>query len=195
MDFITWLRTLRAWQREMTDHYRSLALHQQWKKRGVGMEPTVLVRLSSSAVLEIGEGTTVGAYSILDLLEDSLSQPLSHSRLIIGKRVAINEFNNIRVGGGEIQIGDNCLISQYVSIIGTNHSLRPGIPMRDQPWDLSKSKVIIGSDVWIGTHAIILPGVCVGSGSVIAAGAVVNVDIPDNAVAGGIPARVIRYRE
>ena len=50
----------------------------------------------------------------------------------------------------------------------------------------------IGRDVWIGANAVILPGITIGDGAVIAAGAVVTKDVPENTVAGGVPARVIK---
>ena len=66
------------------------------------------------------------------------------------------------------------------------------IPMRLQT--APKQKVTIGDDVWIGAGAIILPGVTIGNGVIVAAGAIVTKDVPDYAVVGGNPARVIRYR-
>ena len=56
-------------------------------------------------------------------------------------------------------------------------------------------QVTIGDDVWIGTRAIILPGVTIGNGVIIGAGAVVTKDVPDYAIVGGVPARVIRFRK
>ena len=55
--------------------------------------------------------------------------------------------------------------------------------------------VAIGNDVWIGDRVVILPGVHIGNGCIIGAGAVVTKDIPDNAIAAGVPARVIRFRD
>jgi acetyltransferase-like isoleucine patch superfamily enzyme len=55
--------------------------------------------------------------------------------------------------------------------------------------------VRIGNDVWIGTRAIILPGVQIGDGAIIGAGSVVTRDVPALAVVGGVPARVIKYRQ
>jgi acetyltransferase-like isoleucine patch superfamily enzyme len=56
------------------------------------------------------------------------------------------------------------------------------------------SPVEIGEDVWIGAHAVVLPGVRIGSGAVVGAGAVVNRDVPPNTIVGGVPARVIGDR-
>lgn len=55
--------------------------------------------------------------------------------------------------------------------------------------------IIIGNDVWIGTRAIIMDGIHIGNGAVIAAGAVVTKDIPDYAIVGGVPAKIIKYRD
>lgn len=61
-------------------------------------------------------------------------------------------------------------------------------------FSLTEKRTVIGNDVWIGTHAVILRGVTVGDGAVIAAGAVVCKDVPSYAIVGGVPARIIRYR-
>jgi acetyltransferase-like isoleucine patch superfamily enzyme len=60
--------------------------------------------------------------------------------------------------------------------------------------DLERGECIIGSDVWIGANVVVLRGVHVGDGAVLAAGAVVNKDVPPYAIVGGVPARIINYR-
>ncbi|MCM3338753.1 CatB-related O-acetyltransferase [Paenibacillus sp. MER TA 81-3] len=55
-------------------------------------------------------------------------------------------------------------------------------------------KIVVGNDVWIGAYAVILPSIKIGNGAIIAAGAVVNRDVPDYAIVGGVPAKIIRYR-
>ena len=57
------------------------------------------------------------------------------------------------------------------------------------------SEVVVGNDVWIGMRVIIMPGVKVGNGVVIGAGAVVTKDVPDYAIVGGVPARIIKFRK
>ena len=67
-----------------------------------------------------------------------------------------------------------------------------GVYSLTQP--LQGAPVRIGNDVWIGAHAVVLKGVTIGDGAVIAAGAVVTKDVPAGVIAGGMPARVIRQR-
>ncbi|NEQ84957.1 MAG: maltose O-acetyltransferase [Moorea sp. SIO2I5] len=71
---------------------------------------------------------------------------------------------------------------------------RLDIPMMEQGV-YSKGPVVIGDDVWLGAGAIVLDGVRIGKGCIIGAGAVVTKDLPDYAVAIGVPARVIRMRQ
>ena len=70
----------------------------------------------------------------------------------------------------------------------TNHPYENSALRKNEP-------VIIGNDVWIGANVCILPGVNIGDGAVLAAGAVVNKDVPSYSVVGGVPAKVIKYRE
>ena len=75
-----------------------------------------------------------------------------------------------------------------------NHAFdRCDVPMREQGYGPEKT-IIIGDDVWIGGHVIILPGVNIGNGAIVGAGAVVTRDVPEYAVVGGNPAKVIRFR-
>lgn len=153
-----------------------------------------MIRTDCNSQLSIGEGTSIGAFSIIDLLSDPNAPAASCSSLTIGRRVAINEFNNIRVSGGSISIGDGTLISQRVSIIGTNHSLGRDAAIRDQSWDLSRRTTVIEEDVWLAAHVIVLPGVHIGRGTVVGAGSVVTRDLPKYSIAVGVPARVIGKR-
>lgn len=100
---------------------------------------------------------------------------------------------NCRVGKGT-HIGDNVMMGPDVVILTSNHNyIRVDIPMNEQGY--SFHPVYIGDDVWIGTRVIILPGVKIGNGAIVAAGAVVTKDVPDFAIVGGCPARVIKIRK
>ena len=81
-----------------------------------------------------------------------------------------------------------------VVILTHTHNIdRTDIPMCDQGSRVGK--VTIGNDVWIGMRSIIMPGVKIGNGAVIGAGAVVTKDVPDYAIVGGVPAKIIKYRK
>lgn len=92
-----------------------------------------------------------------------------------------------------VTIGSDVLMGPEVIIYTSNHGMAAGAPMRTQPMELAP--VTIGSDVWIGARCIILAGVTIGNGAVIAAGAVVTRDVPERAIVAGIPARVVRHRQ
>ena len=104
----------------------------------------------------------------------------------IGINASIGEQTHI---GSDVMMGPDCVI--YTR----NHRFdRLDIPMREQGYG-PVEPVVIGDDCWIGGRVTILPGVHIGNGAVIAAGAVVTKDVPPFAVVGGVPARVIRNRK
>ena len=104
----------------------------------------------------------------------------------LGKNVFINSGCCFQDQGG-IEIGDGCLIGHQAVIATLNHDLSPATRANMTP-----SKVTLGKNVWVGSHATILPGVTVGDGSIIAAGAVVNKDVPPACVVAGVPAKVVK---
>ena len=92
-------------------------------------------------------------------------------------------------------IGDNVMMGPECVFLPHNHRFdRTDIPMIQQGFTEDKP-IHIGSDVWIGTRVIVMPGVRIGDHSVIGAGAVVTKDVPDWAVVGGCPARVLKMRQ
>lgn len=107
--------------------------------------------------------------------------------LSIGKDSVINGFCRIDTRGG-VTIGSNVSISEEVIILTADHN-EDLLGIIDR-----KKKVTIGDYVWIGTRAMILPGVTIGTGAVIAAGAVVTKDVEPLAVVAGVPAKLLKYR-
>ncbi|MGC5703635.1 hypothetical protein J4P02_25905 [Pseudomonas sp. NFXW11] len=95
-------------------------------------------------------------------------------------------------------IGRYCSIANNVSIGQGEHRLdqiSTSASFYDSPWEtLTSNECLIESDVWIGVDAVILRGVKVGFGAVVAANAVVTKDVPAFAIVAGVPARVIRFR-
>ena len=106
--------------------------------------------------------------------------------ITVGDRVFINAGCKFQDQGG-IFIGDGALIGHGVVLATLNHDLDP-----EKRQQLHPAPIRIGKRVWIGANATVLPGVTVGDDSVVAAGAVVNRDVPAKTVVGGVPAKVIK---
>ena len=107
----------------------------------------------------------------------------------LGRDVFINAGCKFQDQGG-IYLGDRVLVGQNVVLATLNHGMDPS-----RRGDLHPAPIRIGDDVWIGANATVLPGVIIGDGAVVAAGAVVTRDVPAMTVVGGVPARVIKRIE
>ena len=105
----------------------------------------------------------------------------------IGKNVFINMGCKFQDQGG-IYLGDGALIGHNVVLATLNHAKSP----KDRS-SMLPAPIRIGKHVWIGSNATVLPGVTIGDGAIVAAGAVVTHDVPENTIVGGVPARVLRH--
>lgn len=136
--------------------------------------------------VKIGKGTKLHPTVILRQAE----------RISIGEHCLINHNNVLQAGKfkGRINIGNYVQTGANVMMFAFNHGTEiNNIPMIEQ--DYLDGDITIGDDVWIGAGSIILPDVKIGKGAVIASNAVVNKNVPANAIVGGIPAKIIKYRK
>ena len=117
----------------------------------------------------------------------------------MGGQIRIGESTHIQTGChihaylSEIRIGKQVEIAPGCGFYCYDHGMAPGIPIMEQPLN-SKGDISVGDGAWIGYGVTVLQGVTIGSGAVVAAGAVVTQDVPADAIAGGVPARVIGHR-
>lgn len=112
--------------------------------------------------------------------------------IVIGNNSGLGVDCNVR---GPLYIGNNVMMGSDVRIFVSSHdTTSTDIPMMMQG-DLPPQKVTICDDVWIGTRVIIMPGVTIGRGAILGAGAVVTKDVPEYAVVGGVPAKILKYRK
>lgn len=103
----------------------------------------------------------------------------------IGQDVFVNSGCKFQDQGG-IYLGDRVLIGHNVVLATLNHDLDPA-----KRADMQPSPIRVGDDAWLGSGCIVLPGVTIGEGAVVAAGAVVTKDVPARTVVGGVPTREI----
>ena len=115
-----------------------------------------------------------------------------------GANVELGDYSSLNYGAwisNDTVIGEDVMMGPFVMILSGSHNFeRLDIPMREQGAP-ERRAVIIEDDVWIGAKTIILPGVRVGAHSIIGAGSVVTKDVPEYAIVGGSPARLIKFRE
>ncbi|MEJ6391589.1 acyltransferase [Gymnodinialimonas ulvae] len=116
-------------------------------------------------------------------------------RIEIGARASIGARTTLWAGPahGRIVIGDDVLFGPEVMVTASGYRFDDGTPVTEQAMD--EADVIIGRDVWLATRVIVLPGARIGDGAIIGAGAIVTGEIPDYAIAVGIPAKVVGQRQ
>lgn len=112
-------------------------------------------------------------------------------RVRFGTGCRINE--NVYLEAAEI--GDDVMIAPNVALLSRMHSHnRTDIPMSLQGYE-DERPVIVGNDVWIGRNVVVMPGVKIGTGSIVAAGAIVTKDVPSYSIVAGVPAQKIKDRK
>ena len=107
---------------------------------------------------------------------------------MIGHHTRIGLHNTVI---GPVTIGNHVNLAQGITMTALNHNFEDSKKRIDEQ-GISTSPVTIEDDVWIGANAVVLPGVTIGSHSVVAAGAVVTKDVPPHSLVAGVPAKVIK---
>lgn len=176
----------------LVNKVEQLRVVQQFQRHSkVTIHNDAIIKGSAQGKLNLGRNVRIEAFSIL-----SLGNPHEgYGSLEIGADTWIGEHNNIRTSSSKISIGQNCLISQFCSLIATNHSIKNcNIPISQQGIDESKTGIKLADDVWLGTGVTILPGVTIGKGAVVAANSTVNKNIGEHEIWAGSPAKKIASR-
>jgi tetrahydrodipicolinate N-succinyltransferase len=151
--------------------------------RGCKIHADASVDASRSPGVRLGDKVTLNRYAYVQG---------GNGGVRLGDRVEINNFSIVN-GTGGVDIGEDTLVGPGVRIISYQHQYARGATIRSQP--VQAKPIRIGRDVWLGANAVILAGVSIGDGAVVAAGAVVREDVPAYAVVAGVPATVRKIRE
>jgi maltose O-acetyltransferase len=109
-------------------------------------------------------------------------------KMQIGAQCMINDGCRFDMGA-PITVGDRVYLGHDVTVLTTTHDIGPHA---QRVYGSRSDPVSIGDGTWVGTRALILPGVQIGAGCVVAAGAVVTESVPDDTLVGGVPAKVLR---
>lgn len=178
-----------------------------WLFYGQATEAEKAAQCEYQALLKRVYGTTVGANIYLSPAAAIIGFPPDEAftmgsngfvaggsyitgEVTLGSCCTVNPYATIR---GKFRGGDGLRIGAYACIVGFNHGFtRIDVPIHEQPH--TSKGIILGDDIWVGAHVTIVDGITVGSHTILAAGAVVTKNVPDYAIVGGNPARILRMR-
>jgi acetyltransferase-like isoleucine patch superfamily enzyme len=185
------------WMREknmVNRHFALLAARLLWLKLRYGKRfqtegmcficPRVKFEIGRNATLRMGRWSWIGHDSKIRVHEGEVS---IGAKTVMGQECTISAYQHV-------SIGRECIIADRVMLIDFDHGvIEVERPIRLQ--GIYKRDVKVGSNVWMGYGSCILRGVSVGHNSIVGTNAVVTKDVPENAVVGGVPARVLRMRD
>lgn len=176
-----WLETLIMNQRDARPRWYIRLLAPLYQHRGQGSKIYWSVRMDTPPYRRffLGRHSVIESYCCINNAVGDM---------VIGDYTRIGIHNTII---GPVCIGNHVNLAQGITVTALNHNFEDKTKRIDEQ-GISTKPVVIGDDVWIGANAVILPGVTIGKHCVVAAGAVVTKDVPDNTIVGGVPAKVIK---
>ena len=168
-------------QRDARPRWYIRLLAPLYQQRGKGSKIYGSVRMDTPPYrkFSLGKHSVVEAFSCINNAVGDV---------VIGDYTRIGIHNTII---GPVTIGSHVNLAQGITVTALNHNFENTIKRIDLQ-GITTKQVIINDDVWIGANAVILPGVTIGRHAVVAAGAVVTTDVPENTVVGGVPAKIIK---
>ncbi len=158
----------------------------KWRLLGLKAPGNVLLdpkcRIRNPRNLSLGAKAHLWPYSYLFCRKGTIT---------IGANTVVRDYTVIQ-SLQQVTIGSNCLIAPHCMVTDANHNLDPNVPITQS--GRTAKPVTIGDNVWLAAGAKVMPGVTIGNNAVVAAGAVVTKDVPANAIVGGVPATLLKYR-
>ena len=159
-------------------------------KKNLSIDANVYINALSTKGIYFGKNVSIGKYTTI---ECTGSLKNLGKGLIVGDNVGMGSHGFWGCAGG-IEVGDDTIFGNYVSLHSENHNYKKmDVPIRLQ--GVSHKGIKIGKNCWIGAKVTILDGAIIGDGVIIAAGSVVTAgEYSNNAIYGGVPAKIIKYR-
>ena len=192
---INWWQTWKLYRRVKKPRSSSIRV---LNSSNIKLAPTAKIVMAESASLEINRQDYLQTHERSTLyLGDNAQLKINgrftmhgHSSIMVHKDAVLIIGNNTYLNGGSIDCS-------YGITIGNDCAIADGVRIMDNSWheiDSSnkRKEIRIGNKVWIATNAMILPGVTIGNGAIIAAGSVVTKDVPARCMVAGVPAKVVK---
>lgn len=191
--------------------FRSRFYRGLFRRAGSGIVVGAGVTLRSPCKVELGRNAVLADGTVLDgrgkepgptivigddvVVGERASIRCKDGAIRLGDRVGVGAGAHLSaLGGNVLEIGNDVLIGPHAYFGGARyHFDRLDIPISRQGHDL-RGGIRVGSGAWIGVYAVVMDGVTIGRDAIVAAGAVVNGHVPDYAIVGGVPAKLIRSR-
>lgn len=145
----------------------------------------IIFQADGGGSVELGDSSHV--------MRDSVLETGQGGAIVVGSDTFLHPRCQVMAYKGNVTIGAHVAVAPGCAFYAYNHSFRAGDMIKHQPLE-SRGGIEVGDGAWIGFGAIVLDGVRIGAGAVVGAGSVVTEDVPDNCIAAGNPARVIRER-
>lgn len=145
----------------------------------------IIYQAKNGGQVELGEGVS--------LFGDTIIETGEGGSVKVGANTHIQRACQLIAYKAPIEIGCHIEIAQNCVFYPYDHGTAPGKPITEQPLQ-TKGPIVVGDDAWLGVGVIVLAGVRIGKGAVVGAGSVVTHDVPDGAIAVGVPARVVKMR-
>jgi acetyltransferase-like isoleucine patch superfamily enzyme len=187
LSWMPWLwfsmdQKLRAWAQPWQDEIQARLRMVEAVEIGAGcfIAPQARIFAEPNRPVRLGDRVTIAA------------EVFMHGPITLGHDVSINARVSMDGGRAGIEVGEGTRIATGVNVFAFDHGIDPGSDIRTQP--VRSRGIVIGRDVWIGAGAGITDGVRIGDHAVVGMGAVVTRDVPEWAIVGGVPAKVIGDR-
>lgn len=184
----------------MRNYFRNL---KEKLKHGKKIKIYKYANVKNKGTIDISDKLTVGktwlgmdyGFTTLVVQENGLFKT-KNFYMASGSKVLVGKNAELTIKSGYINTNSVIIAGKKITM-GENVAIAPGVIIRDSDShqindNESIKEVVIGNNVWIGTNAIILKGVHIGDGAVIAAGAVVTKDVPPKSLVAGVPAKIIK---
>jgi acetyltransferase-like isoleucine patch superfamily enzyme len=147
------------------------------------------VLIKNKGKITLGDNVSLNSYPGGDIYKTGLCTYLDSAEIRIGNSCTLN--GTMIHATNKVVIGDNCMFASTIILDNNSHNLSTDAIIR-RTGKINDSPVIIGNNVWVGMHSIILKGVHIGDNAIVAAGSIVTHDVPSNVLVGGNPARLIK---